>query len=209
MRSLFFLVLFFFTSLAFAENDLNARFNAVQSMQAQFIQTVFDNHGKAVQRSYGKMAFSKPGNFRWQVTKPIPQVIIANRTRLWIYDPDLEQVTVRALSPSVGEAPALLLSHEDASINADFIVKSLPDKGGLGWFRLIPKQADNMFAAVEMGFNRDSQITEMRLTDHLGHTTLIEFQHIQTNIPIPSSQFNFHPPANVDVIDETKAKRAH
>lgn len=202
------LSVFFTSSYAAAVDDFSTLLNAVRTMQSNFTQTVFDNRGKAIQKSYGRMAMERPGKFRWEIVKPIPQVIIANESRLWIYDPDLEQVTIRVLHQATGETPALLLSHENTSIESDFSVKELPKKAdGWRWFALTPKKADNVFASVQMGFQKE-QIREMRLDDHLGHTTTIQFENIKTNSKLAPSLFVFKPPANVDVIDETRQKKS-
>src|SRR5690242_12941666 len=104
-----FLGLFFYflfsNVYAAAATDLTQVLNNVHSMRANFTQTVYDNLGKAIQQSTGKMAMQRPGQFRWQVVRPLPQLIIANQTRLWIYDPDLEQVTIRAFKTTAGEIP--------------------------------------------------------------------------------------------------------
>jgi outer membrane lipoprotein carrier protein len=173
-------------------------------MKADFTQTVYDNKNKAIMKSYGRMAMQRPGKFRWEVTKPIPQVIIANSTRLWIYDPDLEQVTIRALKKAAGETPALLLSHVDMVLSQSYQVEQVPSKTpGTQSFSLMPKGQDNMFASIQMNF-ANNKIQSMQLRDHLGHTTLVLFQHTQTNPSLPASLFNFKPPARTDVIDETK-----
>jgi outer membrane lipoprotein carrier protein len=186
--------------------DLSNTLNAIKTMRANFAQTIYDNRGKAIQHSYGRMALQRPGKFRWDVTKPIPQLIIANTERLWIYDPDLKQVTIRSLKGATGETPALLLSHVNASIEKDFSVQSLPNKkAGLNWFSLKPKRSDDMFSYIEMGF-LNKQIHEMRLKDNLGHTTDIQFKNIETNMSLSASLFTFKPSAKVDVIDETRKK---
>lgn len=183
--------------------DLSTLLNKLQSMRADFHQTVYDNHGKAVQQSTGKMAMQRPNRFRWQAQKPIPQLIIANGDKLWIYDPDLDQVTIRTIKQAAGDTPALLLSHKATVLDKDFTVTEKPAaKAGWRWFTLVPKSSDNI-ASVQMGFN-NNQIQEMRLQDHLGHLTGIKFSRIETNVSVPSSQFMFKPPANTDVIDETK-----
>jgi outer membrane lipoprotein carrier protein len=183
--------------------DLATLLNSVRTMRADFSQTIVDNHGKAIQQSFGTMALQRPGKFRWEVKKPIPQVIIANQTRIWIYDPDLEQVTIRSLNKTAGESPALLLSNDNAQINNDFSVKSMPATAGWNWFSLTPKMADSMFANIQMGFF-NNQIREMHLQDHLGHTTQVKFTSAKTNMVLSANLFQFSPPKNVDVIDETK-----
>ncbi|VVC76150.1 Outer-membrane lipoprotein carrier protein [Aquicella siphonis] len=204
------LFLFFWAVSAHADSfsaDLSDLLNSVQSMRASFTQTTYDNQGKVTQKSYGQMAMQRPGKFRWEVTKPIPQLIIANQSKLWIYDPDLEQVTIRSLSKTTGETPALLLSHDNLGLEKDFTVKSI-QRGSpeWRWFSLIPKKkSDNMFESIQMGFVK-KQIREMRLQDNLGHTTVVQFQKIQMNVSLASSLFTFKPSSKVDVIDETHKK---
>lgn len=212
MKSLFKLVLVIFTLAAssFANastsDELSTLLNSVHTMRADFVQTIYDNHGKKIQQSFGRMAVQRPGKFRWDVTKPIPELIIANETKLWIYDSDLEQVTIRKIQKAAGETPALLLSQVDVVLQKDYNVKELPKKdAGLRWFQLAPLSADNMFATIQMGFS-DKQIHEMILQDHLGHQTRVQFQHIEENVNLSPSLFTFHAPSNVDVIDETKKK---
>ena len=103
------IILFSFVTIAHAASasaDLAGLLNKVQSMKANFIQTVYDKRGKVTQKSSGRMALQRPGKFRWDVAKPMPQLIIANGTKLWIYDPDLEQLTIRSIKKAAGESPA-------------------------------------------------------------------------------------------------------
>jgi outer membrane lipoprotein carrier protein len=196
----------FFTATAYADDaytSLSTLLNNVQSMQANFTQTIYDNRGKAIQKSFGNMSMQRPGKFRWVVTKPIPQVIVANASKLWIYDPDLEQVTIRSLKKSAGETPALLLSHVDTVLEKHYTVKQMQNNTAQGeWFSLTPK-ADSTFAGIKMGFIK-GQIQEMDLEDHLGHTTRIYFKNIRTNINLSPSLFVFKANANTDVINETR-----
>lgn len=194
------------THAASASADLASILNTVKSMKANFTQVVYDNHGKATQKSSGKMAMQRPGKFRWDITKPMPQLIIANETKLWIYDPDLEQVTIRSLKKAAGESPALLLSHDSASLDKDYNVKTIDrNSPEWRWFSLVSKQSGNLFESMQMGFV-NNQIREMRLQDNLGHTTVIQFQNIQVNVNLSASLFTFKPSSKVDVIDETRKK---
>src|SRR3990167_935825 len=182
--------------------DLEQLLNAVHSMRASFKQTVYDNQHKVIQTLYGKMAMQRPGKFRWEVSRPIPQLIIANDKRLWIYDADLEQVTVRSLKNAAEETPVLLLSAASTMLDKDFAVTG----GAQGppewhWYVLKPRHESAMFDAIQMGF-KQGKIQEMRLQDHLGHTTRILFQQAVFNVILPDNLFVFKPKANIDVIDE-------
>lgn len=192
------------SAFATPATDLTALLNSVKTMQAAFTQTIYDNRGKSIQTSYGIMALDRPGKFRWEVKKPIPQLIVANDKRLWIYDPDLEQVTIKQLNQAAGDTPALLLSHVGGLLETDYTVTKSDQKPiALNWFMLKPKSKDNMFAAIQMGF-KGREINEMRLEDHLGHITAIEFKDAKTNGTLPTKLFTFKAPKGVDVIDETR-----
>ena len=188
-----------------AADDLAKRLNAVSSMQAQFVQTVKDNRGKLIQRSSGQMAILRPGKFRWDMKKPVPQLIIANNERLYIYDPDLLQVTIRPFKATEGEAPALLLSRHMTDLDKDFTIKILPAAAGLSWYELLSKQKDGTFANIQIGF-KNNEIREMHLEDSLGQKTHIQFQRVKTNINLPASLFVYQRSAGVDVIDETRKR---
>lgn len=209
LRLSVFLLLFVyqFVSYASSANDvLSARLAKIDSMQADFTQTITDRKDKPVQKSVGHMSLQRPSKFRWSVTKPTAQVVVANGKRLWIYDPDLEQVTIRSLSKEIGETPALLLSNTQTTLASDFNVKMQQDKnGGLQWFFLIPKNQNSMLALIKLGF-ANNQIREMHLEDHLGHITNVEFYNILMNAKLSASLFDFKPPKHVDVIDETKRR---
>lgn len=196
----------FYLTVAHASpsTELSALLSTVKTMQADFNQTVYDNLNKPVQHSFGKMAMERPDKFRWEVTKPIPQLIIANQSRLWVYDSDLDQVTIRSLQTAVGEAPSMLLSYTNLTFDKDYTVTTLPNTN-LQWFNLAPKSSDNMFATVQLGFSKGI-INQMKLKDHLGNTTLVEFKNIKINPALATKIFVFKPPAGVDIIDETKKR---
>jgi outer membrane lipoprotein carrier protein len=194
---------FMATALAAESSELSGLLNGIKTMRAGFVQTIYDNNGKAIQKSTGYMALERPGKFRWEVSQPMPQVIIANRERLWIYDPDLQQVTIRSLKSDAGEAPALLLSHQNTTLESIYNIQAMNEQNDLRWFLLKPKKSDNMFASVKMGFVK-TQLKEMVLEDQIGHSTRVQFQKIEMNTAISPSLFVFKAPAGTDVIDETK-----
>jgi outer membrane lipoprotein carrier protein len=200
-------LLFFLQTTVFAQSAntmLNDLLKNIRSMQADFTQVIKDNKGKVIQKSKGVMALQRPGKFRWETKTPNTQLVVASETRLWIYDPGLEQVVVRALAKQTGQTPALLLSDANPVLETDFNVKSEKDSASsLQWFVLIPKDRGSMFTSIRMGF-AGQELHEMQLRDHLDHVTTIQFSHIKFNNPLPTALFHFAPPKNVDVIDETK-----
>lgn len=201
------LVVFFLQSNSYADNmaltALNQLLANTQTMRADFTQAILDKNAKPLQKAVGKMALERPGKFRWEVLSPTAQLVVANGQRLWIYDPDLEQVTIRLISKEMGETPALLLSNTEATLAKNFSVREGNDSlTGMQWFVLTPKNQNSMLAAIKLGFV-NHRIMAMFLEDHLGHTTVIEFKNVKVNAMLSESLFKFNVPANVDVIDET------
>lgn len=186
--------------------ELTHFLSVIHTMQADFVQKVFDNRGKMIQQSTGKMAIAVPGKFRWEIKQPIPQLIIANGARLFIYDPDLEQLTIKSLDKGKGNAPALFLSQHGENVDKEYHVQKIQKKASLlTWFRLLPKQSESLFEQIQLGF-KNNEISEMQLTDHLGHTTHIQFNHIKLNSNLAASLFIFKPKVEVDIIDETQKR---
>lgn len=187
-----------------AADTLNQLLNQTNTLRADFTQTITDKTDQPVQRATGRMALERPGKFRWEVVKPVAQTVVANGKKLWIYDPDLEQVTIRLISKEMGETPALLLSNTEETLAHNFTVQEAMDpKTHMDWFLLTPKNENSMLALIRLGFI-NQKIRMMNLEDHLGHTTIIEFKNVQMNPDLSTSTFQFKLPQNVDVIDETK-----
>lgn len=185
--------------------ELTQLLSTVQTIQADFTQAIYNKKTKQTEQSIGHMVLQRPGKFRWSVKKPIAQLIIANDTRLWIYDPDLEQVTIRFLGKEIENTPVLLLSNPSLAIEKNFNVQTIKNAASLQWFALFPKSQDSMLAFIRMGFSKN-QIRQIDLEDHLGHHTTIEFYNVLMNQPLSASLFTFKPPANTDVIDETRKR---
>lgn len=194
--------LFLFSSaLAQESQALLELLNPIRTLQGNFVQTILDNKGKAVQRSEGKIALQRPGQFRWEILHPIPQTIVINSARLWIYDPDLQQVVIRPAANAIGQTPAFLLTNVTQALNRDFFVRKRPAARNWRWFLLIPKEKNSMLKNIQLGFFNQI-IKEMKMQDNLGHSTIIEFKQVKENITLPNNLFVFRLPANVDVIDE-------
>jgi outer membrane lipoprotein carrier protein len=184
---------------------LDAFMNGLQSLQADFHQVVTDAQGRKVEEARGELAIHRPNRFRWDYREPNVQVIVADGQRLWLYDPDLEQVTVRGLDQSFAGTPAMLLSGE-GDLRASFKVESSKKENGIEWLTLTPKRADTDFKRVRLGL-RNEAIAGMELADKLGQLTVLEFSNVKRNPIFQKERFLFSPPPGVDVIgDEGKPK---
>lgn len=187
-----------FPVLADAQARLATFIHQTKGLKAQFSQTVVDRNGRKTQESSGTLYFSRPGKFRWVYQKPYAQLLVGDGQRLWIYDEDLDQVTVRKLDLAIGDSPAALLAGEN-DIEKRFLLKDAGSKEGLDWVAATPKSAGGSFDKVLLGFKGDS-LQAMELSDHFGQTTRLRFSGLQRNPALGSSLFRFTPPKGADVI---------
>jgi outer membrane lipoprotein carrier protein len=200
-----FLILCCYFSSSYADpasDQLLQLLNTIHTLQADFTQVVTDAKGRTLNRAEGQMSLQRPGKFRWNVQHPNAQLIVTNGKKIWIYEPDLEQLTIRYLGKEAGETPALLLSNTNETLTKDFSVQTV-NSADMQWFLLKPKDKGSMFEKIKLGFVKQ-EIRQMQLQDHLGHTTVIQLNRIVMNSTLSPSLFNFKASGKVDVIDETK-----
>jgi len=174
---------------------------ATQSAQADFTQVVLDQNGKRIQSASGIMQFQRPGKFRWTYRKPYEQVIVGDGEKFWLYDADLNQVTVRKLDAALGSSPAALLSGNN-EIERGFVLKESGSQDGLDWLSAMPKNMDSSFEKILMAFNAQAELVIMELNDAFGHKTVLRFSAMQRNPKFPAQQFQFTPPEGADVLSD-------
>ena len=179
---------------------LKTLLNQTTTAKARFAQVVMDKNRKTLQQASGTMEFSRPGRFRWEYSKPYEQTIIGDGSRLWIYDKDLNQVTVRKLDRALGASPAALLAGSN-EIEKSYALKAAGNDGGLDWLEAVPRTQDTAFERIRLGLSK-SGFEAMELKDQFGQTTLIKFSDLQRNVKIPPESFRFTPPKGADVISE-------
>ena len=168
--------------------------------RARFAQMVLDKNLKMLQQATGTMQFSRPGKFRWEYDKPQEQVIVSDGSRVWLYDKDLNQVTVRRVDRALGSSPAALLAGSN-EIEKSYSFTAIGNKDGLDWLEAVPKTQDTAFEKIRLGFGK-SGLDAMELRDQFGQVTVIKFSTIERNAKLSPEAFRFTPPKGADVISE-------
>jgi chaperone LolA len=186
---------------AAATDKLKTFVAATHSAQANFTQEVQDKNGKRLQSASGTMQFVRPGKFRWEYRKPYAQLIVGDGQKFWMYDVDLNQVTVKKLDAALGSSPAALLSGSN-EIERGFTLKNIDARDGLEWLQATPKSGDTSFEKILMAFNAKSQLVVMELHDAFGNHTVLRFSDLLNNPPLSSQRFKFVPPKGADVLGE-------
>jgi len=172
--------------------------NNVTTISGRFEQQLVDADDVVVEVSTGTVEIQRPGRFRWSYTEPYAQILVADGLNVWSYDVDLEQVTVKSQAKVLGSTPALLLGGAKDVLDEFDYIGSFTDRG-IVWVRLRPKNTENGFTKVELGF-ADDKLTRMLFSDNLEQTTLIALFDVSLNEPIDDERFNFSPPQGVDVV---------
>jgi outer membrane lipoprotein carrier protein len=202
---IFFALILPLAAFANGLDDFLAFNTATKTATARFEQQVFDRSGKAVETASGTFTFARPGKFRWTYDKPHKQVLVGDGTKLWIHDPDLNQVTVKRMEGAISSTPAALLAGKD-DITALFTLKDAGTADGLAWVEALPKAQDTGFERVRLGL-KGRVLAAMELHDQLGGRTLLRFSDLKANAPVPAPTFTFSPPAGADVIEDAPAKK--
>jgi outer membrane lipoprotein carrier protein len=179
---------------------LAKKLGAYQSLEADFVQYLLDASGSRLQETRGTMQLLQPNRFYWQTEDPFAQTIVSDGEQVWIYDPDLEQVTLQLLDTRSTATPALLLSGDNQAIGEQFNVLLFEGANGLEQFDLKPKDAESLYANIRLYFQND-ELTQMQVVDTLEQKTAMHFQNLQANPSIPKQRFIFDVPADTDVID--------
>jgi outer membrane lipoprotein carrier protein len=192
-------------ALASGLDDFLAFNAATRTATASFEQLVFDRGGKAVERASGTFAFARPGKFRWTYEKPHKQVLVGDGAKLWIYDPDLNQVTVKRIDNAISSTPAALLAGRD-DITALFTLRDAGTADGFAWVEATPKAPDTGFERVRLGL-QGKTLAAMELFDQLGGHTLLRFSDLKANASVSADTFKFSPPKGADVLEDAPVKK--
>jgi outer membrane lipoprotein carrier protein len=187
-------------SAAATVEGLKSLLEQTTTARARFAQMVLDKNMKKLQQATGTMQFARPGKFRWEYDKPYEQVIVSDGARVWLYDKDLNQVTVRKYDRALGTSPAALLAGSN-EIEKNYRFSTVGNQDGLDWLEAVPRTQDTAFERIRLGFGK-AGLEAMELRDQFGQITVIKFSTIERNAKIPPEAFTFTPPKGADVISE-------
>lgn len=183
-----------------AAQSLSEQLGRQTNIEADFVQYVLDASGSRLQETHGHMVLAQPNQFWWQTADPFAQLIVSNGKRLWIYDKDLEQVTVQSLDQRTTSTPALLLSGNSTDIGDEFTVVMKRTDNGLVLYRLTPKDPESLYQTLRLNF-KNNQLIEMQLEDSMYQKTSLIFSNMVFNPKIEDSLFEFVVPENIDVFE--------
>lgn len=171
----------------------------VKSGRATFTQTVSSPDGVKKKTSSGSFEFARPNRFRFAYSKPFEQLIVSDGAKVWLYDVDLNQVSVRAMSQALAATPAALLAG--GSMDKDFELSAAPPRDGLEWVQALPRAKEGTVASLRIGF-RGKALAAMEIVDAFGQRSLLQFGEVAVNARLGDEVFRFVPPKGADVIEQ-------
>ena len=172
-----------------------------KSGRAQFTQVVTSPDGLKKKTSSGSFEFARPNRFRFAYTKPFEQLIVADGLKVWLYDADLQQASVRAMDKALGATPAALLAG--SALEKDFELRALPAAQGLEWVQATPRAKDDTtnLQSLRVGFNGKT-LAAIELVDGFGQRSLLSFTELALNVTLAGDRFRFVAPKGVDVLTQ-------
>lgn len=202
------LSLFAYSQIANADTSaqvtLTRYLQNIKTYSANFTQVSYDKQNQMTQRAQGLMAWEKPNLFLWKIQSDPKQTVILKQNALWIYDPDLSQLSIRKWKPVQDQvAPVLLLNAPSETIARHFEVKVSNKGAGQDIFNLMAKDRSALFYLIQLVFKK-GQLIQMNLYDALSGVTQIQLTQVRVNQKIDANIFNLHYPPSTDVIDERK-----
>jgi len=180
-------------------DQLKSFLETAKGVRGSFTQTVVGKAGRKPQQSAGFFAISRPGKFRWSYEKPYQQLLVSDGEKLWSFDPDLNQVTVKKLDKAFGASPAALLAGD--GLESNFVLRDGGVSEGFEFVEATPKAQDASFERVRIGL-KDKLPRIMEVRDNFGQTTTLYLNQFEVNAPMPAEVFRFKPPKGADVVGE-------
>jgi outer membrane lipoprotein carrier protein len=171
----------------------------VKTGSAAFTQTVVATDGARSKTSSGRFEFQRPNRFRFAYAKPFEQLIVADGTKVWIFDTDLNQASSRRLGDALGSTPAALLAG--GSLDTEFTLSPEPARDGLSWALALPKAKDGPFQRMRVGFNGKT-LAAVEITDSFGQRSTLRFSDFVPNPVLAAERFRFVPPAGADIVEQ-------
>lgn len=194
---------------------LRAFVKNVHSGRGAFTQVVTSPDGKRVRKSTGSLEFQRPNQFRFTYQTPAEQVIVGDGQKVWLWDADLNQVTVRPMSQAVGSTPAALLAG--GSLDKDFVLKNVAASSSnaaaatsagsqqlsssIEWVEALPRTKDGQFQSVRVGF-RGPNLAALDILDSFGQRSRLDFAQFESKVTLPAARFQFTPPTGADVLNQ-------
>ena len=181
--------------------NINNYLNEIQSIQANFKQTIFSSGNEVIDYSEGSFLLKKPGKIIWKFTAPSIKKIVVHDQKITTYDADLNQVLIVPFSDRYQSSLANILLKND-SLMSYYQISSETEKDNVYSVVLVQKESNNLFKRVKISVVK-MHLTKIKLWDSSGQSIDISFDDIVLNASLSDASFKFSIPKGADVFDQT------
>ena len=184
---------------AAGNNQLEVFLNGLDTFSADFEQVLLNSSGEVVETTRGVVRLRRPGMFYWLYSEPYTQKIISDGASLWVYEADLEQVTISDASAAIEDTPALIF-NSDYNLDRHYQVRELEHEDDSALFELTSKNPESHYRSVHITLSGET-LDGMILYDRLGQTLLLSFHNARRNVDLKEELFRFTPADDMEIID--------
>lgn len=183
-------------------DKVQARYDATRDFTAAVRQELqVASAGKTLVAS-GTVTFKKPGKVRWTLTEGASQVIVADGTTLWFYEPEEQQVLKAPFQAAFRSTTPISFLTGVGRLRDDFEVRVERVAGDEWQLALRPRQVDGGLGSLRLTVDPVSyDIVGAEVTDPVGNVTRLRFSALQRNVDPADELFRFEVPPDVDVVD--------
>jgi len=177
---------------------LQQHYQATDSFTADFKETVAAPGAMPRTRS-GTVAYRKPGLIRWEFSAPQPETIVSDGSKLYDYDPGLNQVIEMPLRTAFKSRSAVAFILGVGDLQRDFNIRpGQSASDGLEHLTLTPKEGGS---ELELGIDPHTlDILRLGATDAMGNSTEVQLSRLQRNVAVNSHEFEFVVPPGADIV---------
>lgn len=189
-------------------------YDQMESLRFQFSQHTSGEMTGRPQQGIGWATFLRKENgqkMRWQYSTPDEQVILSDGQTLFMYFKKLQQmITTPADQLKDNLTYAFFIGQGD--LTQDFEILPVENQfaksNGNKAITLIPRTLQQQVASLQLRVTDDHLISQIRIEDHFGTITTLDFNDIEVNALEKFSQneidklFSFIPPAGTEILEQ-------
>lgn len=184
-----------------AATALQHYLQSIHTLEAKFTQTTHDASQRLLEQTQGFVKLRKPHHLFWQVTAPYPQQLVTNGVKLWLYEPELQQVTIQPYEHYQKQAPLFFLLDKDPKLLSTHFTVTVHSKNNEQTFTLYPKDEHVAYRLATLHVI-EQKLSKIIILDYFDQTTTVTFTQVKINPPLAPEQFEFIPPKGIDVIEQ-------
>ena len=198
-----FIMILFLGQILYAQSgssvikNLQAKFNKISNLTADFSQDIVDLSGKKEMTIHGKFLYEKGNKFRVELKNIL---IVSDGKTLWNYNKKFNQVVIKKLN---GDDSNFMLQKFIFDYPKKCNVKLVKNNSLKNGYSVIltPRNKKFQFKSIQIWTNKTYMVKKISIKNYNNVTINIQFDHISLNNSLNNELFHFIPPEGSKIID--------